>query len=162
MTALQDAALAIRSRGLFIYGGAAVLPRGRLVDAIRVAAHRIARRRKRARAAASADRIEFTHAAFAFELGIVANVLEQSGVSIDIRERRRANVAADEIQKAAGLYVPGVGNEHHALAVVHAQRRAQNLRRRAGGIQVGRAHRFFANLREQFLDGNTHLGGGSL
>ena len=106
-----------------------VLPGGRLIDAVGIAAHGIAGDRISARAAAAADRLELAHAALAFELGIVTHTGEHRRRPVDVRQRPRANIAADEIQKTARLDIARVGDEDDAFAVVDAEWRAQNLSR---------------------------------
>ncbi len=52
---------------------APVLPGSRLINAIRIALHRITGNRMRARPAAATDRFKLAHAAFAFELRVIAH-----------------------------------------------------------------------------------------
>ena len=109
-----------------------------LVDAARFLGQRIASEGIGAGAGTAADLLEFAGSAFPFKAAGVAQGFEYGRVAIDICQRSFADVAGVDGQKAAGIDVADMGDEHEAFAVVDAARgpgpgaRGGIGRRRAG------------------------------
>ena len=91
-----------------------------LVDAAGLLGERVAGNGVGAGAGAAADLLVLAGAAFAFQLAGVAQRFENRRVAVDLAERRLADVARVDGQKAAGVDVAHMGDEEEALAVVDA------------------------------------------
>ena len=94
----------------------------RLVIAIRLFRQRVAGDSIGTGAAAAAGVAELASATLGLQLVGVAALAKQLGMLIDIDHRVTRETAALDRQESAGTDAAGVADEHHALAVVHAQR----------------------------------------
>src|SRR6188474_2875647 len=98
-----------------------VSPWRRLVNAKRIAAPNIPGKGKRPGPAAAADIFEFTQAAFPLQQREVAHAAEDRGVAVYVRQRLRPDIAADQVEKAAGLDIALVRDKQDPFAVVDAE-----------------------------------------
>lgn len=85
-----------------------IFPCHGLIDTVGIAAHGVTAGGEGPRPATAADRLEFANTTFSFKRLVIPQLHKNIRASVDIRESLRSNVAADQVQKTAGLHVASV------------------------------------------------------
>ena len=88
-------------------------------------------------AAAAANPAKIAHAAFAVQKVAIPQRAEPLGILIHVGDRLRREFAAKDWHESAGVDAARTADEHHGLAVVHADRRSLNSARNSvAGLEL--------------------------